>query len=188
MHGVDFFSRQVRSGRWFTPAVFALTGFRELPFLNAALALVIYVSAGFMLAFLIESCSSSKVPRAGYVLSGLLCALIPFSNWTFYFSWQAAVGPVAEMLCVTAICYVVRSRSWRGAALGGVIICLSMASYQASIDTAAVLFWMVAILLLVVPREGVQWRTQLGHVVMLAASISVHCCTSFRSPCSQPRE
>ncbi len=173
MDGIRGFSRQVESGRWFDPAVFALTGFRQLPFLNASLALVTYVSAGFALAFLVESCSSSKVPRAGYAVSGLVCALIPFSNWTLYYSWQAIVGPFAQLLCIGATCYVVNSRSWRSAALGGVVFCLSMATYQSSINTAAVLYWLVAILLVAVPHDGNGLREQLRPLLILAGSVAL---------------
>jgi hypothetical protein len=110
--GMRLDSYQIELGRWFTPVVFALTGFRQLPVMNAALGLVAYVSSGFAVGFLIESCLGKRLVPSGYMGSGLLCALIPFANWTFYYSWMAAVGPLAQLICVVGLILISSAESF----------------------------------------------------------------------------
>lgn len=164
---------QVRFGRWFSLAVYALTGFRQLPVLNALLAIVGYVTAGFLVCFLVESAAERKLPTAAYGFAGLLSALLPWSNWVFYYSWMAAMGPIAQLLAIGALALVVRGPTVRRAIIGGVLFCLSMATYQSTVDTAAVLFWFVAIFDVPLRAAGGNVKEALRRPLFLAASISL---------------
>lgn len=171
MGGLPWFDYQIRLGRWFTPVVYALTGFRQLPVLNAFFAIVAYVASGFATALLVEDVFNRRLTNRVLVIVSSLIALIPFSTWTFYFSWQAAVGPVASLLAVCGVWLVARQPSWSRAGLGGVLICWSMASYQSAINTAAVLFWLVAIAWVSVETRFTVRQT-VRRLSMLAGSIT----------------
>jgi hypothetical protein len=173
MSGLEFYSYQMQLGRWMSPAVYALTGFRQLPVLSALIALTAYVSAGFATCFLIESTTRKEVPRAAYLVAGLLCALIPFSNWTFYYSWMAAMAPLSQLTCVVGLTYVVRTGTLRSAAIGALAMCASLATYQSSINTAALLFWLVAILLIAVRVRDDDRTAAFRRVLVLAGSITL---------------
>src|SRR5690606_7408811 len=105
--------------------------------------------------------------------AGLLCALLPFGNWTFYYSWMAGMGPLAQLFCVLGLTYVARTPRPRGVAWGGLVICVSLATYQAAIDTAAVLFWLAAILWLVAPGASAERRRGFRGLIALAGSIAL---------------
>lgn len=173
MDGLEFHSYQVRVGRWFAPAIYALTGFRQLPVLNALIGLVGYVSAGFATCLFIEALTKKELPAAAHLVAGLLCALLPFGNWTFYYSWMAGMGPLAQLFCVLGLTYVARTPRPRGVAWGGLVICVSLATYQAAIDTAAVLFWLAAILWLVAPGASAERRRGFRGLIALAGSIAL---------------
>lgn len=168
---LDFY--QVQLGRWFNPAIMALSWFKQVPVLNGVLALVGYVTAALLSCLLLETATSRRMPPAAVYIACLLSSLLPFSNWTFFFAWSAAVGPVAQVLCVAGMLLVAHQPSRRAAAAGAVLFCLSMASYQSTLNTAACLFWIVGIALLYVrdtgPRDRAAWRT----LLYLAGSIAV---------------
>jgi len=163
---------QVALGRWFNPVIMGLTLFRQLPLLSGAFALLFYVTAGLLLSLLLEVASERRLPRAAVVICCLLSSLLPFANWTFFFSYQMAVGPCGQALCILSMLLVLRSPTLKMAVIGAVLFCLSMASYQATVNTAACLFWIVSAAVLGLrkdgPRSGGSWRA-LFH---LATSIA----------------
>lgn len=171
MDGLDFIDHEVELGRWFAPIVYAVTSYRQLPLLNASLAQIIYVTGGFLLARFVEACTGSQLSRWAYAVAGLIAALIPFSNWTLFFSWQAALGPTAQLLCVLALLWVMLVPRWKVVVPAGGLVCLSMASYQATLNTAAVLFWFAAASLAFL--EKAHLRPRLGSLLRLAAAISL---------------
>lgn len=168
----DLDTYQVALGRWFNPVIMGLTLFRQLPVLSGGFTLLFYVTAGLLLALLLEVASERRLPNSAVVVCCLLFALVPFSTWSFFFSYQMAVGPCGQALCILSMLVVLRSPTLKTVLLGAVLFCLSMASYQATVNTAACLFWIVSAAVLGLrnagPRSSGSWRALLYLVASLA--------------------
>lgn len=169
--GLDIHSVQFRLGRWFSPAIFSLTWFKQLPVISALIAIAAQVLSGFLFCYLIELSAKREVPRIAYVLSGIFVSVIPFSNWTFYYTWMAASAPVAQALCLISLILVYKYQRGWSVILGSILVMLSMAAYQSSINTIATVYFVLALVQLVFVRSASNLGVDFKRMAYVAAAV-----------------
>ncbi len=132
-------------GRWFLPFLYAVRGFELIPVVITLLAFVMHIGAGMAAVYLWYK---EKANLLEYVAGALFISLIPFSMDHYFFHWQADSFPFAQLCMILAIIF--SSTGKRNYFILGVILTtIGLATYQSSIQTAAVCWTGVVILQLI---------------------------------------
>ncbi len=156
-------------GRWFLPFLYALRGFEFIPVFISILAFFSHISAGMAAVYLWYK--DAKLLQ--YVVGGLMVSLIPFSTEHFFFHWQADTFGFAQLFIILAI--ILSSTQRRIYFLAGVFLTtVALATYQSSIQTAAVC-WFGIILLRLFAWDGtwIQIKNIFYHVLPSALALAL---------------
>lgn len=125
-------------GRWLLQWAGAISSYMELPALNALLAIGYLGLFAVVLVELLQI----ETPFLCGLIGGCLAVLPAFST-TLLFAYAADPYMLALLLAGAAVLAARRWESWRGIAAGAVMLCLSMAIYQAYLDVAVLLCLLV---------------------------------------------
>lgn len=130
------FSEQNTSylGRWLLQWAGAISSYMELPALNAWLSLM-YL--GVFSVLFVELLQVRTPVMCGVM--GACMAVLPAFTTTLLFAYAADPYMLALVLAGAAVLAVCRLSGWKGVAAGAVLLCLSMAIYQAYLDVAVLL-------------------------------------------------
>ncbi len=128
-----------RSGRWFAPILYLLSGNVQIPVYTQILAFIGQIAAGMAAVLL-------WFPKAGAWLlfvGGVFVSCMPAVTEFYYYHWQAPTFSCAQLFMILALHISLRS-NLRNVVKYGIAIGLctsAMATYQSSIMTWTVCFW-----------------------------------------------
>ncbi|MDO6710318.1 glucosyltransferase domain-containing protein [Aliiglaciecola sp. 2_MG-2023] len=168
MSGISPFD-QLRFGRWFVTAILSLNFFKQIPVLILLISILFQVSSGLLAAYLLEINSKTRFSRSRYLVAGLLVSIIPFVSAHHYYTFMSHVFPAAQLLVIASMLVGSLRVSFVSIASGAILFMLSMATYQASINTYAVLFCGVVIVRLVNFYEEKKLRENLIAIASLSS-------------------
>lgn len=129
---IYFNQDMITSGRWFLTVACGISSYYTLPWLIGVLSLLYLSITAVLLVEILDIRS-----KAGIVLAGGLLVAFPSFASTFAYAFTADGYMLALLLAVLAV-YVTKEYK-RGFWLGGVCLCLSLATYQAYLPVAMLL-------------------------------------------------
>lgn len=127
-----------RSGRWFSPFLYLLSGHVQIPVWTQLLAFAFLIAAG-MGAALLWWPKASAWPLFA---SALLVSCSPWVTDFWYYHWQAPAFTASQLFMVLALHLSLgRGRPLLRCAAATVLCVCALASYQSSIMTWTACFW-----------------------------------------------
>lgn len=134
IEGVSYFGEAVL-GRWFTPFLYALSGFLQIPVYTQTLAMALQIIVGMAVVLLWKK----DVGFFHLLASALLVSLIPFVNEYYYFHWAALNFSFSQLFMILPI-VILSQWTWLRFFISTAMIVLALATYQSSIMTFMVVF------------------------------------------------
>lgn len=125
-------------GRWLLQWAGSISSYMEIPALNAWLSLL-YLG---VFAVVFVEVLRVETPLLCGVIGGCL-AVLPAFTTTLLFAYAADPYMLALVLAGAAVLAACKLPGWKGVAAGAVLLCLSMAIYQAYLDVAVLLCLLV---------------------------------------------
>ena len=122
-------------GRWFSPFLYTLNGFLQLPVFIQTLAMSFQILAGIGAVLLWKRDASFVHLLAG----ALLVSLIPFVNSHYYYHWMAHAFSFAQLCMISALA-VAQKQTLPRLVLSSILVVIGLATYQPCALTFAVVW------------------------------------------------